>query len=122
MNIEQMRQALACEAKVVEVDINGVAFKMKGVPDSVRVKEWDFWLRPDGMKLHKARQPKMRAKIVALAIVDDDGHRPFNTDEGVDFLHGIDAATLSKLSDIASSVLGLADEDIEDKLKKTSDD
>jgi hypothetical protein len=122
MNIEQMKRALSEKPKTVEVEVNGCTFKMQGVSDSQRIKEFEFWLRPDGQKLHKVRQAKIRAKIAALAIVDEEGNRPFNNDEGVDYLHEIDAAALSKLSEVATVILGLADEDIEAKLKKTSGD
>ncbi len=122
MNIEQMKRALSEKPKIVEVEVNGCTYKMQGMLNSQRSKEFDFWLRPDGEKVHKLRQVKIRAKIVALAIVDEDGNRPFNNDEGVDYLHEIDAAVLSKLGEVATVVLGLADEDIEAKLKKTSDD
>ena len=122
MSMEKMKQALSAKPKVVEVELNGCTFKMQGVPDSLRITEFEFWVRPDGQKLHKVRHAKIRAKIVALAIVDEDGNRIFNNDEGVDYLHEIDAASLSKLSEVATVILGLSDEDIEAKLKKTSDD
>lgn len=123
MNFEQMKSALsAAKPMEAEVEIAGQTFLMRGISESARTAEWDFWLRPDGEKVNKVRQRKIRAKTIALAIVDDNGNRPFNTDEGVDFLHQIDAAVITKASTIAMAVLGLSDEDIESKLKKTSDD
>lgn len=123
MNIEQMKAALlSAKPAEAEVEIAGKTFLLRGVPESLRVVDWDFWLRPDGEKINKARQKRLRAKTLALAIVDDNGERPFNNDEGVEFLHSIDAAIISKASTLAMAILGLSDEDVESKLKKTSDD
>ena len=123
MNFEQMKSALSSAKPMeAEVEIAGQTFLMRGLSESARTADWDFWLRPDGEKINKVRQRKIRAKTIALAIVDDEGNRPFNNDEGVDFLNQIDAAVISRASSIAMAVLGLSDDDIESKLKKTSDD
>lgn len=122
MNFEQMKSAFSSAKPVeAEVEIAGQTVLMRGISESARTAEWDFWLRPDGEKINKARQRKLRAKTIALAIVDDNGDRPFNNDAGVDFLNQMDAAVITKASAVAMAVLGLSDEDIESKLKKTSD-
>jgi len=119
MNREQFLKMRA--TKTVSVDVQGFGeVKMRELPESLRVREFDTWLRP-GDKIHKQRQLDARLKIISLCVVGE-GNRPFNNDEGVDFLNQIDAAVISRASSIAMAVLGLSDEDVESKLKKTSDD
>lgn len=119
MNREQFLKSRP--VKTVEVDVPdfGVV-KMRELPESVRVKEFDTWLRP-GDKVHKQRQLDARLKIISLCVCGDDG-QPYLTEDDFPQMREMPSGVVSRLAEVAMSLSGLSDEDIEAKLKKTSDD
>lgn len=117
MNREQFLRGRA--AKVVEVEVPDFGtVKMRELPESVRVREFDNWLRP-GERVNKQRQQDARLKIVSLCVVGDDG-QPYLTDADFPEMRQMPAAIISRLADVAMNMAGLSDDDIGDKLKKTS--
>jgi len=119
MNREQFLKVR--ESKVVTVDVPDFGpVQMRQLPESVRVREFDLWLRP-GDKVNKQRQQDARLKIVALCVVGDNG-QPYLTEDDFPQMRDMPAPVISRLAEVAMSLSGLTDEDIEDKLKKTSDD
>jgi len=119
VNREQFLKAR--ETKIVSVDVPefGVV-KMRELPESMRVREFDLWLRP-GDKVNKQRQQDARLKIVSLCVVGDDGE-PYLTEDDFPQMRQMPSAVVTRLADVAMSLAGLSDEDIEAKLKKTSGD
>lgn len=119
MNREQFLRGRS--ARVVEVDVPefGVV-KMRELPESVRVKEFDTWLRP-GEKVNRQRQMDARLKIIALCVVGDD-NQPYLSDDDFVEMRQMPSAVISRLADVAMNMAGLSDDDIGDKLKKTSID
>jgi hypothetical protein len=119
VNREQFLKAR--ETKIVSVDVPefGVV-KMRELPESMRVREFDLWLRP-GDKVNKQRQQDARLKIVSLCVVGDDG-QPYLTEDDFPTMRQMPSAVVTRLADVAMSLAGLSDEDIGDKLKKTSGD
>jgi hypothetical protein len=119
VNREQFLKAR--ETKIVSVDVPefGVV-KMRELPESMRVREFDLWLRP-GDKVNKQRQQDARLKIVSLCVVGDDG-QPYLTEDDFPQMRQMPSAVVTRLADVAMSLAGLSDEDIGDKLKKTSGD
>lgn len=119
MNREQFLKMRA--TKTVSVDLQGFGeVKMRELPESLRVREFDTWLRP-GDKIHKQRQLDARLKIISLCVVGDDGE-PYLTEDDFPQLREMPASVISRLAEVAMSLAGLSDEDVESKLKKTSDD
>jgi len=108
-------------AKVVEVDVPdfGVV-KMRELPESIRVREFDTWLRP-GEKVNRQRQLDARLKIISLCVVGDDG-QPYLSDADFPEMRQMPSAVISRMADVAMNLAGLNDDDIGDKLKKTSTD
>lgn len=119
MNREQFLTKRATKTVSVEVADFGVV-KMRELPESLRVREFDTWLRP-GEKIHKQRQMDARLKIISLCVVGDDG-QPYLSEDDFPQLRELPASVVSRLAEVAMSLAGLSDEDIESKLKKTSDD
>jgi hypothetical protein len=119
VNREQFLKAR--ETKIVSVDVPefGVV-KMRELPESMRVREFDLWLRP-GDKVNKQRQQDARLKIVSLCVVGDDG-QPYLTEDDFPTMRQMPSSVVTRLADVAMSLAGLSDEDIGDKLKKTSGD
>jgi hypothetical protein len=119
VNREQFLKAR--ETKIVSVDVPefGVV-KMRELPESMRVREFDLWLRP-GDKVNKQRQQDARLKIVSLCVVGEDG-QPYLTEDDFPTMRQMPSAVVTRLADVAMSLAGLSDEDIGDKLKKTSGD
>ena len=62
----------------------------------------------------------MRAKLVALTVVDDKGKRLFRGDADVNALGRKSAAALQRVFEVAQRLSGLSDEDMEE-LAKNSD-
>jgi hypothetical protein len=119
MNREQFLRGRT--QRIVEVDVSEFGtVKMRELPESVRVREFDLWLRP-GDKINKQRQQDARLKIVSLCVVGDDG-QPYLTEEDFPQMREMPSSVVTKLADVAMSLAGLSDDDIESKLKKTSDD
>jgi hypothetical protein len=119
MNREQFLRGRT--QRIVEVDVLEFGtVKMRELPESVRVREFDLWLRP-GDKINKQRQQDARLKIVSLCVVGDDG-QPYLTEEDFPQMREMPSSVVTKLADVAMSLAGLSDDDIESKLKKTSDD
>jgi hypothetical protein len=119
MNREQFLKAR--ETKVVTVDVPDFGpVKMRELPESLRVREFDLWLRP-GDKVNKQRQQDARLKIVSLCVVGDDG-QTYLTEDDFPQMRQMPSAVVTRLADVAMSLAGLSDEDIGDKLKKTSGD
>lgn len=119
MNREQFLRGRA--TKIVEVDVPdfGVV-RMRELPESVRVREFDSWLRP-GKEVHKQRQLDARLKIISLCVVGDDG-QPYLTDGDFQQMREMPSAVVTRLAEVAMNMAGLSDDDIADKLKKTSED
>ena len=119
MNREQFLRGRL--AKVVEVDVPdfGVV-KMRELPESIRVREFDTWLRP-GEKVNRQRQLDARLKIISLCVVGDDG-QPYLSDADFPEMRQMPSAVISRMADVAMNLAGLNDDDIGDKLKKTSTD
>lgn len=118
MNREQFLSAR--QTQIVEVDVPGMgAVKMRELPESLRVREFDLWLRP-GDKVNKQRQQDARLKIVTLCVVGDDGNTYLSEDDFPQ-MRQMPSSVISRLAEVAMSLAGLSDEDIESKLKKTSD-
>ncbi len=119
MNREQFLRGRT--AKVVEVDVPdfGVV-KMRELPESIRVREFDTWLRP-GEKVNRQRQLDARLKIISLCVVGDDG-QPYLSDADFPEMRQMPSAVISRMADVAMNLAGLNDDDIGDKLKKTSTD
>lgn len=119
MNREQFLKAR--ELKTVEVEVpEWGTVKMRELTDSQKVREWELWLRP-GEKINRQRMQDARLKIIALCAVDDQGNRLVG-DEDFPILRDHPAAVIQRLSEVALSLCGLSDDDIGDKLKKTSTD
>ena len=119
MNREQFLRGRS--AKVVEVD--GPDFgvvKMRELPESIRVREFDTWLRP-GEKVNRQRQLDARLKIISLCVVGDDG-QPYLSDADFPEMRQMPSAVISRMADVAMNLARLNDDDIGDKLKKTSTD
>ena len=119
MNREQFLKGRV--SRIVEVDVPdfGVV-KMRELPESVRVREVDTWLRP-GEKVNRQRQMDARLKIISLCVVGDDG-QPYLGDQDFPEMRQMPSAVISRLADVAMNMAGLSDDDIGDKLKKTSSD
>ena len=118
MNREQFLAAR--QSRIVEVEVTDFGLvKMRELPESLRVREFDLWLRP-GDKVNKQRQQDARLKIVSLCVVGDDG-QPYLSEDDFPTMRQMPAAVVTRLADVAMSLAGLSDEDIEAKLKKTSD-
>lgn len=119
MNREQFLKGR--ELKVVEAEVPEFGtVRMRELSDSQRVREWELWLRP-GEKVNKQRMQDARLKIVSLCAIDDEGNR-FLSDEDFPRLREFPAAVIQRLSEVALSLCGMSDDDIGDKLKKTSSD
>lgn len=119
MNREQFLRMRSTKTVSVEIPEFGVV-KMRELPESLRVREFDLWLRP-GEKVNKQRQQDARLKIVTLCVVGDDG-LPYLTEDDFPQLREMPASVISRLAEVAMNLAGLSDDDIESKLKKTSDD
>ena len=119
MNREQFLKARQTKVVSVEVPDFGIV-RMRELPESMRVREFDLWLRP-GDKVNKQRQQDARLKIVTLCVVGDDD-QPYLTEDDFPQMRQMPSSVVSRLAEVAMSLAGLSDEDIESKLKKTSDD
>jgi hypothetical protein len=84
------------------------------------VREFDTWLRP-GEKVNRQRQLDARLKIISLCVVGDDG-QPYLSDADFPEMRQMPSAVISRMADVAMNLAGLNDDDIGDKLKKTSTD
>jgi len=93
---------------------------MRELPESIRVREFDTWLRP-GEKVNRQRQLDARLKIISLCVVGDDG-QPYLSDADFPEMRQMPSAVISRMADVAMNLAGLNDDDIGDKLKKTSTD
>jgi len=71
-------------------------------------------------KSTKMNLRNIRAKLVALTVVNEDGERLFS-DADIKLLGGKSAAVLDRLFEVAQKLSGLRDEDV-DELAKNSDD
>lgn len=110
------------ELKTVEVELPEFGtVKLRELPDSVRIRDFDYWLRPNGEKLIKARQQDARFKLITLCVVGDD-NAPLLNEEDIPRLREFPSPVISRLAEVAMSLSGLSDEDIDGKLKKTSGD
>jgi hypothetical protein len=119
MNREQFLRGRVSRIVEVEVPDFGTV-RMRELPESLRVREFDLWLRP-GEKIHRQRQMDARLKIISLCIVGDDD-QPYLTEDDFPQMREMPAGVISRLADVAMNMAGLSDDDIADKLKKTSDD
>lgn len=72
-------------------------------------------------KSTKMNLRNIRAKLVALTIVDEEGTRLFS-DADVKLLGQKSAAALDKLFEVAQRLSGLKDEDVEELAKNSEDD
>jgi hypothetical protein len=72
-------------------------------------------------KSTKMNLRNIRAKLVALTIVDEEGTRLF-LDADVKLLGQKSAAALDKLFEVAQRLSGLRDEDVEELAKNSDDD
>ncbi len=95
MNREQFLRGRT--AKVVEVDVPdfGVV-KMRELPESIRVREFDTWLRP-GEKVNRQRQLDARLKIISLCVVGDDG-QPYLSDADFPEMRQMPSAVISRMA------------------------
>lgn len=62
-----------------------------------------------------------RAKLVALAVVDEDGHRLFEPKD-VNYLGIKNAAALQRVFNVAAELCGMTDKDVSDLTENLSDD
>ncbi len=63
----------------------------------------------------------IRAKLVALTVVDEQGNRIFK-DEDVKWLGNKSAAALDRIFEVAQRLSGLRDEDVEELAKNSESD
>lgn len=104
--------------------------------EEVQVPEWGGWVRVSaltgaerdrfeaglmgdrvaGSKNRKIKLDNMRAKLVALAIVGEDGQRLFN-DQEVAKLGRKSAAALDRVFGVAQRLSGFSDQDLDDLTK-----
>jgi hypothetical protein len=68
-----------------------------------------------GRKERRVRMQNARARLVAMCVVDEDGKRVFSTDD-VAALGEKSAAALQRVFDVASSLAGLSNDDLEELL------
>lgn len=74
-------------------------------------------IRPDG-SVKKMDMTNIRAKLVALTVVDEDGQRIFS-DADVKALGGKSAAVLDRLFAVAQRLSGFSKEDVEELAKNS---
>ncbi len=102
---------------------------------NVYVKPWDGYVRIRTMTAHerdrfeqmmftnrgkKERMDDIRATLVSLTIVDEDGKRIFN-DKDVKALSKKSAAALDKIFSEAQSLNAVSDEDVEEIAKNSEE-
>ena len=117
LNREQFLSPIEC--RIVELDLPGKGtVRLRQLPESERIQKYDLWLYPND-KLDRKRQADSRLKIVALCVVGDDG-QTFLTDADFPALRAWPAEMITRIVEVARTLCGLSDEDIDGKLKKTS--
>ncbi len=101
--------------------------------EDVYVPEWGGWVRVRGLTAEerdkfeasilegqgrnaRVRMENIRAKLVALAVVDEEGNRLF-TDDDVALLAKKSAAAVQRVFDVAMRLSGLTEEAVEELAK-----
>jgi len=105
--------------------------KLNDLPvEEVYVPEWDAWVRVRGLtgaerdafeqsivetrgKNTRMNLRNIRAKLVALCVVDEQGNRLFS-DEDAELLGRKSAAALNRVFEVAQRLSGLRPEDVEE--------
>ena len=119
LNREQFLAGRKLKTFEIEVPELGTV-KLKELSETERVQKFDLWVRP-GDKPSKTRQADSRLKIVTLCVVGDDD-KPFLSDADFPVLRAWPAGAITQIVEVAMKCCGLSDDDIDDKLKKTSSD
>lgn len=105
--------------------------KLNDLPvEEVYVPEWDAWVRVRGLtgaerdrfeqsiveqrgKATRMNLRNIRAKLVALTVVDEQGNRVFS-DEDAEALGRKSASALNRVFEVAQRLSGLRQEDVEE--------
>lgn len=97
-----------------EVDVPewGVTLRVRGIGAAEREALLKGSVTVEG-KVRKFDPPEMRVRIVALAVVDEDGKRVFN-DGDMAQLGRKSAAAIDRIADVALRLAGLGDDDASD--------
>ena len=114
---DQILQAQDLPTEVIDVPEWGGSVRVR----TVTAQEKDAW--EESLQTGKGRNIKLdlanvRAKLVALTVVDDDGNRLF-TDKDVLALGRKGAKAMSRVYDAASKLNGISEEDLETIVKNS---
>jgi hypothetical protein len=109
----------AANRKIHDKDIQTLGVvRFRELDDQERVNGWDNWVAPSG-KVSKDRLQKGRWKTIVLTVVDDAG-QTILTDADIPSLQALPSHVVSKMAEVAFACCGLSDEDIDEMIKKKS--
>lgn len=111
---EQILRVKDIETRKVNVPEWGGDVMVRGMTGIER-DQFEAKILDQSGKKTKVNLQNARARLVSITVVDDDGNRLFSENEIV--LLGTKSATaLSRVYDVAASLSGISDEDIEELL------
>lgn len=110
---EQILQADDRKTVVVEVPEWGGSVIVSSMDGITRDKFEASLVLGDGKVNRKINLENMRARLVALCTVDEDGNRLF-TDDDVTILGKKNAKALDKVADVCQELNGLTDKKLEE--------
>lgn len=115
---EQILKADDSQERLVEVPEWGGAVKVRGMTGRERDRFEESCVEGKG-KNARVNLKNLRAKLVALSCVDDEGNRIF-TERDVEELSAKSASALNRIFRVAQELSGITDEDV-DELTKNSE-
>ncbi len=116
---EQILEVKDLQFEDVEVPEWGGTLRVRGLTGIERDRFEDAILDQRGKNV-KVKMTNMRARLVALSVVDEQGQALFTqTDIGV--LGRKSAAALQRVFNVAQRLSGFSDEDLEELAKNSSD-
>lgn len=110
---DQILAADDIATEVVDVPEWGGEVLVKGLTGRERDQFEESILVQNGKTRPKMKLANMRAKFVALSIVDDGGRRIFD-DADIESLGQKSAAALQRVFEVAQQLSGLSDDDLEE--------
>lgn len=111
---EQILRVKDIETRTVHVPEWGGDVMVRGMTGIER-DQFEAKILDQSGKKTKVNLQNARARLVSITVVDEEGNRIFNENEVV--LLGTKSATaLSRVYDVAASLSGISDEDIEELL------
>jgi len=120
LNRDNILNAVDMTTEMVEVPEWGGSVMVKGLTGAERDRFESSIVERAGKKT-KMNMSNIRARMVALAVVDENGKRLFRYAD-VEALGQKSAAALDRIFDVAMSLSGMRDEEVEELIENFTSD